>query len=556
MTITVETAQRVKKIPARVTVTLLASMSLASLVLRYPGNHELGYDSFFVHTLAQSIVSTGQAKWAFSLFSYFGWYPLSYPSGVPFQLAAMSELSSLNVEATILLLSLMLGLVGILNAFLMAREFRFDDRYALLVALAYGFAPRFLDFTLWQASTRDLFMAVLPLFIWGLLRFRRQPSFRNLSTTILMLIVLAAAHRLVVLVAIITGGLVLAMAITTSFRALQRAHPRIRAFSSRSGSLSWVVFACIVLSAGSLLLGTNVLPQYSAGEIATGSSLGVELLNLGVSVTRTAGLAAPLAVIGLVGIPWFRGHDLAMMFCVASIIALIPALSLRLYTGFYVLPFLAVLSAYLLLGLMNKLRRHRRMMAGFTVVAVISTVIVSGALLQYERGLEPRLPGVTYSAGAYLAKLDPKGTVVCNQELTCSQLAAIAGEVALPAAGGTPDSPSPLALAFGFYSAADVNARLVPVPLADITVNSNSLWAVQNIDPYGDYVRILQSTSDGIPPQLDAKYHPNLYVELSAYAGKYVDLSGNMLQAPLSRSLHASSYALYADGTETVWLIP
>ena len=75
------------RVGRRTTLALLAAIVVVSLLVRYPrSDHEVGVDSFFVHTLGQSIVANGRAEWILNPFSFFGWYPLSYPSAVPFLL--------------------------------------------------------------------------------------------------------------------------------------------------------------------------------------------------------------------------------------------------------------------------------------------------------------------------------------------------------------------------------------------------------------------------------------------------------------------------------------
>ena len=148
----------------RTTLSCLIVLTVFNLLLRYPQfPHEVGIDSFFVHTLSVAIVSDGFARWILNPFSFFGWYPLSYPSAGPFLLSSASVVGDIDVETSIFVVSMLLGPVGILSSFMMAREFRESDLFALGAASLYGLAPRFLAFTLWSASTRSLFMSLLPI---------------------------------------------------------------------------------------------------------------------------------------------------------------------------------------------------------------------------------------------------------------------------------------------------------------------------------------------------------------------------------------------------------
>src|SRR5881409_563252 len=192
------------KVGRRTTLALLGVLLVVSLLLRYPrSEHEVGVDSFFVHVLAQSIVADGRAEWILNPFSFFGWYPLSYPSAGPILLAASADVVGVDVEGSILLVAMLLGPIGILGAFLMAREFRDEPVFALSVAFLYGMAPRFLSFTMWSASTRSLFMALLPTFMWLLLAYYRRRSIAQFAVLALAFTLLTATHRLSVLLSIV-----------------------------------------------------------------------------------------------------------------------------------------------------------------------------------------------------------------------------------------------------------------------------------------------------------------------------------------------------------------
>src|SRR5437762_8482094 len=207
---------------------LLGSIVVLNILLRYPsGDHEIGLDSFFIHTLAQSVLSRGHADWILNPLSYFGWYPLSYPSSSPFFEATLSSLSGLDVETTILLSSLLLGPIGILGAFLLAREFSRDELFGIFVALLYGLAPKFLVFTIWTATSRNLFMTLLPFFVWTLLRSYRSANISNVSFLLAVSVLLATTHRLVVLVFVIVLALISAAIVHVIGRVLRTQLPAV-----------------------------------------------------------------------------------------------------------------------------------------------------------------------------------------------------------------------------------------------------------------------------------------------------------------------------------------
>jgi hypothetical protein len=545
----------VPSFPRKVVGASLLSIAFLSMALRYPGDHEIGVDSFFIHTIAQSISSQGFAAWAPNLLAYFGWYPVSYPSGAPFLLSSVSQIAGVNMEPATLVTSTLLGLVGLLTAFLMAREFRSHALFALSVALIYGLAPRFLLSTLWQASTRNLFMAILPLFVWSLLRFQRIRSLTNLSMCGSIFVVLAAAHRLVAIVPLIILAFLVAVVIVRGYRVLRRSNPRFIMSGTRKGLIRWAGLVITVGAGAGFLFGTHVLAEYSVGELATGSSVQIELLNLAVSLARSIGLAAPLALVGLVYAPWLKNGGFREIFCMTALVAMVPTLFLRLYTGFYVLPFLAIIGSYGLHAIVQRLAEWKRAGQVVVVVAALSIVLFSGLVLHYEQRLNPPMSSATYGSGLFLAEANPGATVVCNDQTRCSQIAASGGMRTVPTAGGSPDDPSPEMLVFGFYNLSEVNQHIIRVPLEDLTVNSNSVLTTIGLDPHADYVSLVGSSLDRIPTSLATRYRPMYYYEIKSGYGSFFGDNGVAYPSTLADSVHREAYSVYTDGSEIIWWI-
>ena len=141
--------------PREVTFALLLSILALTLAFRYPvSEHEAGSDSFVFHGLAQTIVDSKYAPWLINPLSIFGLYPLSHPSGPILAVALTTELGGIPAEGSILVLDFLSAVLGTLGAFLMAREVKPDDRFALLVAFLFSTAPRFVSSLEWQVPTR------------------------------------------------------------------------------------------------------------------------------------------------------------------------------------------------------------------------------------------------------------------------------------------------------------------------------------------------------------------------------------------------------------------
>ena len=199
------------KLGRRTVYALMLGLVALNLLLRFPRTeHETGVDSFFIHNLATAITEQGRAAWIINPLGYFGWYPLSYPGSGPFLISGLSQVADITGEGSILALSLLYGVLGPLVGFLMARAFRNDDLFALSTALIFSLAPRFMSFTLWSASTRNLFMVLIPVFLWALVRGYRRPTRSNLIVLASVLVVMLATHRLTILLAVIVLAFVMA----------------------------------------------------------------------------------------------------------------------------------------------------------------------------------------------------------------------------------------------------------------------------------------------------------------------------------------------------------
>jgi hypothetical protein len=539
----------------RTTVMLLGVIVLFSLILRYPrSGHEVGVDSFFVHVLAQSIVADGHAEWIVSPFSYFGWYPLSYPSAGPFLLASTTALTGTSLEGSILLIAMLLGPIGILGAFLMAREFRSESAFALVVAFLYGVAPRFLAFTLWSASTRSLFMALLPIFIWSLIAHYRRRSIARYLILTTSFTLLAATHRLSVLLSVVFLAFLVAAIAQVILRILRIYFPRIVLHNSFRKAAPHLALVAIVLIAAAMLLGSNVLGEYTKGELASGTEPQIQILNLIVSIARSSGIALPLTFVGIVVVTRQRNKTIREPFLAFAFLGLIPTLLLREYAGFYVLPLLTLLGGLGFRGLVALFRKRPRLLK--TVAAVLVLVIAgfSTFVLNVEVSRSTYISPEVYDASQYSRLLAGSDTFVSNDGLTGIQFAAVSGVHILPVGGAGTTFQSPELLAYRFYSEAEVSAKLVRLSILDITIDSDSIWIVPDVQAERDWVQIMQSPNGAIPQPLATRYAPSYLLELRTAPGQFLAFD-NVYCSELGLWANADAYRVFENSKETIWWI-
>jgi succinate dehydrogenase hydrophobic anchor subunit len=501
--------------------------------------------------LAGSIVSDGHAEWILNPLSYFGWYPLSYPSAGPFLLATLTVMTEEPLEASILSVSLILGPIGILGAFIMAREFRRDNLLALGVALFYGVAPRFLAFTMWSASTRNLFMAMLPFLVWALLLNYRKRTVANVLVLGLIVTIQAATHRLVILAAAVVLAFLLAIMVVVFTQILRIRIPKIVLHNAARKWTPYLALALVVVVSAGMLAGTDVLEEYSEGELGSGSSIFTQLMNLAVSIARSGGLALPLVLVGLVVITKQRNKTIGEPFLALTLLALVPTLSLRLYTGFYILPFLSLFGGLGFVGIVRAIRKRPRLAVATGVSLVLGISAFSAYILEVEISRATAIDNDTYTTGLYVLDMGAPGSMIANEGLTGVRVAAVAGVNVLPVGGAGTTFQSPELLAYRYYSAEEVYGRIVRVDVGSVTIDSDSLWVATGVQAEADWVVILESPYGSIPNRL-SRYKPSYFLEVNQLAGSYFAYD-NTYCSDLGLSVRENGYRIYDNGIETIW---
>ena len=176
---------------------------LISISLRVPlVPHEIGWDSFFIHRLAESVTYYHQEKWIINPASFYGYFPYSYPSGVPTILAAFSSMSGLSMEYTILFFTFIEGIMAVFFSFMLGKIL-FNIKYGKWIFVYISsFAAGLLYYSLWTVSTRGFFMILFILFLFLLFKIflsknlKKMEKIKFLLLFIMILFILPSIHRL------------------------------------------------------------------------------------------------------------------------------------------------------------------------------------------------------------------------------------------------------------------------------------------------------------------------------------------------------------------------
>lgn len=539
------------RLSKRTTVALLLFLLSLNLIIRYPRTpHELGFDGFVYHGMTRTIVESGHARWIIHPLSYLGLYPLSHPSGSLFVVGALSSIASTPIEASILVFDEVLVAVGLLGAFMMAMEIRRDEPLGLLVAAFFSLSPRLVTGLLWELPTRTLFAVLVPLLTWLLLVWNRTRGVQWIGLLVVVLVLMMSAHRLTVLMAAVLVAFIFTAILLVMIRTLRIKYAsRVlgRRFRRTANVVVFLLF--LSLSVGMVVLA-GVLGSYETGRVGQGPAFYTPLVNLAVSLARSVGFLVVLVPLGVLAVYRVRMKGFKEAFLLMVLLVLIPTLTLRQYTGYYIVAFAAI---FIGMGVVWAIRYVRRtelklaIGAGTLAVVLLSSVIV----LDFDLSLQPYLHDHTYVHGLYV-RHQTDGTVVANDGALGSGLFLVSGHPYLPVGGTTTSFQSPELLIFGFVNRSSL--RIVQVPLSDLTVESDSPFYLQGVQAEADWAEILNRHPDSIPDDILRTYRPTYLAENWRMNGGY-EAYGRIYASPFILTAHINSWKIFEVKGQTLWYL-
>lgn len=471
----------------RSVIMLLLVIILLSLAVRYPlVEHERQQtDSYFIHLLSESIIQNNYAKWTFSGLSYFGYYPFSYPSGVPFLLSETSMTTGLSLESSILLFNMVLGLLFCLVMFMLARIFISEPRYVILAVLLAVLGSRFVDTTYWNASARGLAIVLITLLLAVLLQTRPRSNQKLYVVAVVLMPGCFVSHHMAVLLAPFATAYILT--VVQSQYLLPRIRKRKREFVTAFNvfmlvglvSVSFLYFDFF----GNLLLVN--LQKTSLFDIEP-AFLSV-FLNTASAYTNQIGFVLPVAVLGIPIIVKTGTLNLKTIFPLIVLLIFVPLLGNHFYVSMLLAPFVAVIGALVIRALYRG--RVRKSLVTVGVMLLISSSIVMPLWstsrwnsIEYLSGDTVEVQLDLFNDAKYLRYLDGGGCAVSNVESVTLLVAADSGHDFLG---------SDVMLALNGDIASQDIERNVTWSESSFPVNLYK-WFQYDGSPYmGQYVRIL-----------------------------------------------------------------
>ena len=373
---------------------LISLLILLSVVFRYPTTpHEIGWDSFTVHLMANSISEFGYARWWLHPASIIGSYPYSgSPSAVPFLLAGISQCTGMDVELVILLYSIILGLFSVFAAYLMAGAIWDNDIFKFLTAFVFSTSSGIITFSTWTANARTLFVIMLPLFIYVLLKTRVFKVRCCILTFSILVLLLVTHHYIYLTIPIMLSYFV----IITVYKVGER----IKAIKIPENLANFAMFA------GLLIL--FVLPFFTRTIMETDPemrrSLGGRytwIFYMIQTYTRYIGVLIVFSVSGYIYLVLKRNKKFGEWFLLICLVGLAPLLYTLTYMKWFVLSFTSLLISIAIInittiGMQEQIHLTKRKYATtFVIILLLFSTIFAG-YYQYLHFLNDPDPHTRY----------------------------------------------------------------------------------------------------------------------------------------------------------------
>jgi len=548
-----------------------------SVLLRWPiTSHEQGIDSFMIHSLVNSTIHDGSAAWLVSPLNFFGAYALSYPAGYPMILAEISQMTGFSVESVILLGSFACGALATITTFMLILEIRRNPFFAFLISVAYATAPIFLTFTSWTATTRGIFVSLIPLTIWLLIKSERlrgiemERGTRRKLLIFLMsdLVLMMALHRLAFMLAIFFFAYFIWRSIDS--RWLKQIALR---FGARKGR---AIRTAIIGSFASILGGSVVYLSISSGAFNFGSfSEGIfqgdsniiiivnMISSIGVTIGYPLAFAFPFALLFILR---DRKWDFPLLFFTIAFLLLLTFAGGRIYDR-VIYPI--ILLPLIVIPIVGKgWPRSRRKYRKFIVIAVAITLPLNFIIVveHYNKLSENKVinDGISiseesYSTGLFAYYYLDGEHFIGNNWIMSIRFQSVSGCFELPVIT-SPSSEGTNLLISHSKTPTDLNYQI------------NSLWEIirsqgiffntdSDLEMQIDWARLFYSTPDlRSGDTLLKQYNVTFMLEDARIPGKITGYGSAILypigaESSFMTSVHSSMYKIFDDGREYIWLI-
>jgi len=357
---------------------LFILLIILNIILRIPSyQHQTGYDSFATSILANIVSLFGYAGWWIHPLSIFGMYPYSYASAVPFLLSGISQLSVLDMEITVLVFDVLTGLLSIFITYLLAGMIKNDDIFKFFVAFGASTAQGMLIFTTWDVSTRGLFIVILPLFIYLLLKVRVNKIRAGMLAAIIFVLLASIHHYIYFTFPVILSFLIVAAATK----------------ASKSKNFQWFYIERInrndLLNICYLVLFFIFFsyPFISQSFITAGSRYGW-LIDVFIINFRYTGPLILFAFVGFTYLVLKHNKRFEDWFLLIILVFFAPFLYIQTYMHFIILIFLFLLIGISLTNITQTYKQKRKYVTFVIIASILLSISFSGFYQHWHTGMK------------------------------------------------------------------------------------------------------------------------------------------------------------------------
>jgi hypothetical protein len=373
----------------RTKIILMCLLIALNLILRYPVYpHEIGWDSFAVHTMANSISEFGYAKWWIHPASIYGAYPYSTsPSAVPFVLSGISQCTSMDMEKVILLYSMILGIFSIFGAYLMAGIIWENDIFKFLVAMIFSTSQGMVTYSTWTANARTLFVIMLPLFIYLLLKTRTFKARFGILTSVILALLLVTHHYFYFTIPVVISFLIVAIFYTLG--------KHIRSIKIPENVANFAMLAGFLIIF-SIPFFTRTLAEADPEAMAGGRYAWLFYMIEG--YTRYIGFFITFVVSGYIYLVFKRNKRFEEWFLLFTLVGLAQFLYIITYMKWFIVPFISLLIGIALVNvaIAKTHTQKRKNVPSLILITILLLSISFTGYYQYIHFLNDPYPSKRY----------------------------------------------------------------------------------------------------------------------------------------------------------------
>lgn len=353
------------KLPTHKKQLIFGLLILLNLIIRIPSiPHESGVDSFFIHGLATSITEFGYAKWWVNILSVSGFYPYSECSAVPFILSGISQSTGKEIESIILIVSIIFGILSVFTVYLLAGLISDDDNFKFFASFSYSLSPGILAFTMWNMSARGIYLVILPLFVYLLLKTKKSVT-KYTFLSIFILLLLATVHHFIYFTMPIIFSYLLTVLMFNKIK--------------NQNYLLNVAFIILFVVAFTMPFFTNTFIEHSKYT---------QLKEIILTNIRYTGFLLLFAISGFIYLSLKRNKNLEEWFVLVAMFFFAPLMWIQIYAFWFFLLYSCIFIGFSFTNLIKFHTRNKQYVTIILIIILCLSISMSSFYQHWRTGME------------------------------------------------------------------------------------------------------------------------------------------------------------------------